>query len=178
VAGACDPGAASQRPPTSSPTEPNRTVNCEIDHLGSAGDLAAVAGNVSISGVAIVSASSEIAATSSLPAESPRSTNPFKSPTYPPRIHFSDQQELEATLQSCDAKLLAVSQKLTVLGKNPKRAEYERAYFQLQGARDQVAECVRRLPLETGALYDEDRERLTEAVKAFTRVIKTWDTIL
>ena len=37
-----------------------------------------------------------------------------------------------------------------------------RLYHQMQGARDQVAEAVRRLPLEVGGLYHEDHERFTE----------------
>jgi hypothetical protein len=43
------------------------------------------------------------------------------------------------------------------------------------GARDQIAEGVRRLPLETGALYDEDHERYKEAVAAFERVYRRWE---
>ena len=31
-----------------------------------------------------------------------------------------------------------------------------------------MAECVRRMPLETGTLYDEDRERLTHAEAALS----------
>jgi hypothetical protein len=128
-------------------------------------------------GVAIVSSSTDGEAKTPQLAVGPSSTNPYKSPTYPPRVHFGERLDLEATLQSCEAKVLTVSHKLNVLGKNARRAEYERAYFQLLGARDQVAECVRRLPLETAALYHEDRERFEEALKAFGRVFKKWDGI-
>ena len=44
------------------------------------------------------------------------------------------------------------------------------------GARDQVADAVKRLPLETGHLYEEDRHRAEEAVAALDRLFKTWDT--
>jgi hypothetical protein len=124
-----------------------------------------------------VSSSTDREAKAPQVAVGPSSTNPYKSPTYPPRVHFGERQDLEVALQSCEAKLATVSQKLTVLGKNARRLEYERAYFQLLGARDQVAECVRRMPLETAALYHEDKERLDEALKAFGRVFKKWDVI-
>jgi hypothetical protein len=44
----------------------------------------------------------------------------------------------------------------------------------LLGARDQVAESVRRIPLETGDLYHEDKERFEQALAAFDRVLKRW----
>ena len=42
------------------------------------------------------------------------------------------------------------------------------------GARDQIAEAVRRLPMEVGGLYEEDRHRLDEAVAALERLSRTW----
>jgi hypothetical protein len=42
------------------------------------------------------------------------------------------------------------------------------------GARDQVYETARRLPGETGDLYEEDRHRLEEAVAALDRVERAW----
>jgi len=42
------------------------------------------------------------------------------------------------------------------------------------GARDQVAESVRRIPLETGGLYHEDKERFEQALAAFDRVLQRW----
>ena len=65
--------------------------------------------------------------------------------------------------------------KIATLGSHPNRGTYERLYHQMQGARDQMAECVRRMPLETGVLYDEDRERLTHAEAALTRTLQRWD---
>jgi hypothetical protein len=43
------------------------------------------------------------------------------------------------------------------------------------GACDQVADAVRRLPKETGELYEEDRHRLEEAVAALDRVLARWN---
>jgi hypothetical protein len=48
---------------------------------------------------------------------------------------------------------------------------------QMQGARDQIADAVRRLPMETDDLYEEDRHRLDEAVAALNRLFERWDTL-
>ncbi len=63
------------------------------------------------------------------------------------------------------------------MGNHPQKAAHERVYYQLLGARDQVAETIRRLPLETGALYDEDKERYEIALAAFDRVYQRWDAV-
>lgn len=102
------------------------------------------------------------------------SANPFKNPSYPQRIHLHERPELLANLKSCDDRIAAFRQKLDVLGKHEGRVNYERLFLQLQGARDQVADAVRRLPLEAGALYEEDRERLQAALEAFERISKRW----
>jgi hypothetical protein len=44
------------------------------------------------------------------------------------------------------------------------------------GACDQIAEAGRRLPLETGVLYEEDKERFAEAIQAFDRAWRRWDS--
>ena len=106
---------------------------------------------------------------------SPRPVVPFKSPTYPPRVHFRERAELEQQLRSVDERIQAARRKLDVTGNHPDRPALERLYFQMLGARDQIAEAVRRLPLETGALYDEDHERYEEAVAAFERVYRRWE---
>jgi hypothetical protein len=107
---------------------------------------------------------------------SPRPTVPFKSPTYPLRVHFAERAELEQRLHSIEERIQAARRKLDLLGSQPERAGLERLYFQMLGARDQVAEEVRRLPLETGELYDEDRERYEEALAAFERVYRRWES--
>ena len=101
--------------------------------------------------------------------------NPAKSPTYPQRTHFSERQELLAKLTAWDEKIAAMGKKIATLGTHPNRGTYERLYHQMQGARDQMEECVRRMPLETGILYDEDRERLTNAEAALARTFQRWD---
>lgn len=106
-----------------------------------------------------------------------KALNPFKSPSYPPRVHFHEREALQATLRSCEERLKGIRQRLDLLGNHPQRAAHERVYFQMIGARDQVADTVRRLPLETGALYDEDKERYEIAMAAFDRVFRRWDSV-
>jgi hypothetical protein len=132
-------------------------------------------------GVAIVSSAlsgtAPEPATPNRPVGGPRALDRFKSPTYPQRVHLHERGELEASLGSCEERLQAVQNKLSALGNHPQRASFERLYQQMLGARDQVAEAVRRLPLETGALYDEDRERFEQAIAAFERAHRRWDTL-
>jgi len=102
--------------------------------------------------------------------------SPYRSPTYPPRTHWLERAALEGRLGSCTERILAAEQKLSNLGSDPRRADLERMYHQLLGARDQVAEAVRRLPMETGPLYEEDQERLEEALQAFDRLWQRWNS--
>ena len=78
-------------------------------------------------------------------------------------------------LASCDSRIAPAKQKLAVLANSPSKAIFERLYAQMLGARDQVAEAARRLPGETGDLYEEDKHRLEEGVAALDRVLKLWD---
>ncbi len=107
---------------------------------------------------------------------SPRPVVPYKSPTYPARTHFRERTELEQQLRSIGERIEAARQKFNLIGNHSDRAVMERLFYQMLGARDQVAEGVRRLPLETGALYDEDKERYSEAVAAFDRVHRRWES--
>jgi len=56
-------------------------------------------------------------------------------------------------------------------------APFERMLHQMQGAQDQIADAVRRLPMETNDLYEEDRHRLDEAVAALNRLFERWDSL-
>jgi hypothetical protein len=103
--------------------------------------------------------------------------SPFKNPSYPPRVHFQERGALHEGLRSCEERLKKIGQRLDLLGNHPQKAAHERVYFQMLGARDQVADAIRRLPLETGALYDEDKERYEIAMAAFDRVYKSWDSV-
>jgi hypothetical protein len=102
--------------------------------------------------------------------------DPRKNPSYPPRVHVPERARWQAVLRACDERIAPYLQKMTVVGAaSPDRARFERLYAQMLGARDQVAVAVKRLPLETGHLYEEDRHRVEEAVAALDRVFKKWD---
>jgi hypothetical protein len=100
---------------------------------------------------------------------------PASNPSYPPRTHFEERQALAGKLRSCDERIAAFERKLSVLAAGPDRASHERLIHQMHGARDQIAECLRRMPLETGILYVEDAERLRNAESALACLVRLWD---
>lgn len=104
-----------------------------------------------------------------------RNRNPLRNPSYPQRTHLLERPHWQGVLQKCEERLAQARQKMNVLGNSPSRAAFERLFAQMLGARDQVAEAVRRLPLETGDLYEEDKHRVEQAVAALDRVFQRWD---
>ena len=95
-----------------------------------------------------------------------RETEPFRNPSYPVRDHFSERTKLEEALRIAEERLDAARRRLEAGGDPARNSDALRLYHQLLGVRDQIAECVRRIPLETGALYDEDAERFKQATDA------------
>jgi hypothetical protein len=91
------------------------------------------------------------------------------------RDHFHEAAELQKALASAEERLRLARQKLTALGSHPSQATLTLLYHQMQGARDQIAESTRRLPLEAGALYHDDRGKFVQAVAAFDRVWQRWE---
>jgi hypothetical protein len=91
------------------------------------------------------------------------------------RDHFHETAELQGALESCEDRVRSARQKLSSLGDHPKQATLIRLYHQMLGARDQIAESRRRLPLETGGLYREDKERFKQAMAAFDRLWQSWE---
>jgi hypothetical protein len=104
-----------------------------------------------------------------------RAADPDHNPTYPRRIHFHERAKLEEALQTCDQRLNSALQKLSVVANHAQEPLFVRLYHQMQGARDQVAEAVRRLPLEVGGLYREDHERFEQAMAALERTWRRWE---
>ena len=159
----------------------SRLSQCEdqLAELPQPCQLAADAGGSARQGVANVSSSSALVPHESkeTAASSPAVANPLRNPSYPQRTHFGERPQLEETLSSWEQKINNLAGKLTALGNHPGRATYERLFFQMQGARDQMAEAVRRMPLETGALYEEDRERFEAAAAALGRLFQSWDGV-
>jgi hypothetical protein len=101
--------------------------------------------------------------------------NPLKNPSYPQRVHIHERALWQDILRWCEERIATARQKLNVIGNSPNRAAFERLYAQMLGARDQVADAARRLPGETGDLYEEDKHRLHEAVNALERTFQRWE---
>ncbi len=101
----------------------------------------------------------------------------YQNPTYPKRDHYADRARLEQALELCKERIATALEQLSASASLPDRAALVRVYHQLLGIRDQVAESVRRMPLETGDLYAEDNERFEQAVAALDRVWRQWQTI-
>jgi hypothetical protein len=101
--------------------------------------------------------------------------DPFHNPTYPARTHFHDREKLQSVLRDAEERLSTTRQKLGTMDSHPRRAEFVRLYHQLMGARDQIADCARRIPLEAADLYNEDQERYHNAVAAFERIWNKWE---
>ncbi|MGP0061972.1 MAG: hypothetical protein ACLQGP_00035 [Isosphaeraceae bacterium] len=106
-----------------------------------------------------------------------KALSPFKNPSYPPRVHFHERAALQESLRGCEERLKGIRQKLDTMAYHPQKAAHERVYFQMIGARDQVADTVRRMPLETGSLHEEDKERYEIALAAFDRAYRSWDSV-
>ena len=124
-----------------------------------------------------MSSSSTSLKTGTEPAAGSRQADPNRSPTYPQRVHFVEHGQLEEALRSCDQHLGSALQKLKVVANHAEKPRLVRLYHQMQGARDQVAEAVRRLPLEVGGLYHEDHERFQQAIAAMDRLVRRWDKV-
>ena len=103
--------------------------------------------------------------------------DPRKNPSYPQRGHIHERAQWEGVLQQCEDRLAAARAKLNGTSSGPNKAVFERLFAQMLGARDQVAEAARRLPMETGDLYAEDKHRLEEAVAALDRVCQKWESL-
>jgi exonuclease VII small subunit len=102
--------------------------------------------------------------------------DPWKNPSYPQRVHIHERAHWQGLLEQCEERIARARTKLNVVGNSPNRAAFERLFAQMLGARDQVADAARRLPMETGDLYEEDKHRLEAGVAALDRVLKKWET--
>ena len=100
--------------------------------------------------------------------------DPKKNPSYPGRQHLYEKAHWQGILKNAEAQIAPFAQRLNVIGDDPKRATYERLYAQMCGARDQIMDAVRRLPGETGDLYEEDKHRVEEAITALDRLAQRW----
>ena len=100
--------------------------------------------------------------------------DPKKNPTYPGRQHLREKPHWQSVLRQAEDQIAPYLQRLGVATNSPDLPKYERLYAQMCGARDQIADAVRRLPGETGDLYEEDKHRVEEAVAALDRLARRW----
>lgn len=102
---------------------------------------------------------------------------PYMNPSYPERTYFPERPALEAKLKACDEKIAGVRRKIALVANHARKAEYQKVFHQLQGARDQLADAVYRMPREAGGLYHEDRERLEAAERSLTWLLRRWEAV-
>ncbi len=91
--------------------------------------------------------------------------DPLRNPSYPQRVHIREKGQWQAVLSEWDGKIEAARARL---GSD---ASAIREFARMSGARDQIADSVRRLPMEVGEMYAEDKHRLEEAVAALERML-------
>jgi hypothetical protein len=75
-------------------------------------------------------------------------------------------------LELWDGRIAQAGAELNGAGPDSPRG---RLFAQMLGARDQIADAARRLPMEVGDLYEEDHHRLNEAVAALERTFARWN---
>jgi hypothetical protein len=105
-----------------------------------------------------------------------RPVNPYVNPSYPQRVHIHERPKWQALLKTWDERVTAAGQTLPMRTQGPDGEARRLLYIQMMGARDQLAEAVRRLPMEVGSMYEDDRLRLEEAVAALERLFQKWET--
>jgi hypothetical protein len=120
------------------------------------------------------SSSREPENTANIVARAP-GVDPYHNPSYPKRTHFHEREGLETELGEVQMRLDVVREKLDTFRTHPHYESFLRLYHQLAGARDQIAECAQRLPLEAGELYDLDKERYHQALAAMERLWQRWE---
>lgn len=105
----------------------------------------------------------------------PKATDPRKSPTYPQRVHIRERAQWQAVFTQWSERIATARGELESRPSGPARSKLDLLFAQMLGARDQIADSVRRLPMEVGDMYHEDRHRLEEAVAALERLFARWE---
>ena len=101
----------------------------------------------------------------------------YRNPTYPKRDHYGDRPRLEQALRLSEERIAKALEQLEGVIEPAGERCCARLYHQLLGIRDQIAESVRRMPVETGELYREDKERFDQAAAALDGVWQQWQKI-
>ena len=95
----------------------------------------------------------------------PNPGNAERSPTYPQRVHIRERPQWQALLASWDERIAAARGSVKGTGDDARTF-----LARMAGARDQIADAVKRMPMEVGDMYEEDKHRLEEAVAALERL--------
>lgn len=103
--------------------------------------------------------------------QSTRRAHPWRSPSYPQRVHVREARRWRDVLQHWDERIKQAHASVTGSEIEPSR---HRLFAQMLGARDQIALATSRLPMQTGDLYAADRNRLEQAVAALERLFERW----
>jgi hypothetical protein len=101
----------------------------------------------------------------------PTTVDARRSPSYPQRIHIRERPVWRAVLSEWEGRIAEARRQFE---SKPDRAAAARLLAQMDGARDQLADAVKRLPMEVGDLYAEDHHRLENAVQALERCFARW----
>ena len=96
----------------------------------------------------------------------PTDADPRRSPSYPQRVHIRERAHWQSVLASWDERIAAARQSSKLSGDAASVI-----FARMAGARDQIADSVKRLPMEVGEMYEEDKHRLEEAVAALERLM-------
>ena len=111
------------------------------------------------------------------PSPAPTASDPKHSPSYPQRVHIRERAHWQGVLQSCESRVAQARSDFAAMPAGPKRDACAVLLAQMSGARDQVADAARRLPMEVGEMYEEDKHRLEQAVTALERVMAKWQDL-
>lgn len=97
-----------------------------------------------------------------------QTADPRRNPSYPQRIHVREKPKWQALLYEWDAKIAHARNELSAWAD---QAAAQLLQAQMEGARDQLASAVRRMPVEAGNVYDEDKHLLERSVAALQRIV-------
>lgn len=97
--------------------------------------------------------------------------DPRCSPSYPQRVHIREKAEWAALLKTWEDRVASARRQLPSI---PDQAAASVLLAQMTGSVDQIREAAKRMPGETGDLYDGDRFRLELAVSALERLFARW----
>jgi thioredoxin-like negative regulator of GroEL len=86
-------------------------------------------------------------------------------------VHIRERAEWAAVLKTWEDRVAGARRQAA---SRPDQAAAAVQLAQMSGAVDQIREAARRLPMEVGDIYAEDRFRLELAVSALERLFARW----